>query len=183
MIDHLQWSVARGEARVRNSRTVTIEDLAFIDNEYLEFNDRGKAAPRRAIHNRFYTLRREAFLKNEQPVPCVAGNTIAVVYDDGSVAPCELLPPVGNLREMTFEAIWNSKRMQEARESIASKKCACTHECFLHPSYTSFLLKRPFALMKVVGVGGLVQLFVEKSGFDILEKRGNNLAEGPHCRK
>jgi hypothetical protein len=109
-------------------------------------------------------LRREAFLKNAQPVPCVAGNRIAVVYDDGGVAPCELLPQVGNLRDAPFEVIWQSEKMRKAREGIASGKCACTHECFMAPSYETFLLDKPFSLVRREGFQGLIHILYAKYG-------------------
>jgi hypothetical protein len=51
--------------------------------------------------SRLAELRLKAYVEREQPVPCVAGRRIAVVYDDGEL-PCELLPSAGNLRSATL---------------------------------------------------------------------------------
>lgn len=168
MVDNLYWGIARGEVKESNFGSTGSDDLTLIDKEYLEFDAGRKGGRRRRIINRFYELRQEAFSKKQQPVPCVAGRTIAVVYDDGSVAPCELLPPVGNLRDMSFETIWHSMAMKEAREMIASASCNCTHECFLYPSYEAFLLERPLTLLKLGGIDGLIELLHAKYGIGVM---------------
>jgi MoaA/NifB/PqqE/SkfB family radical SAM enzyme len=175
-IDNLSWGIARGEMREGNLGLVSPDDLACIDGEYIAFAVRNKKARQRAVAGRFYELRREAFLKNTQPVPCVAGNRIAVVYDDGSVAPCELLPPVGNLRDAPFEKIWNSRQMTEARAGIASGKCACTHECFLAPSFDEFLLHSPMTIVRLNGIYGLYQILYAKCGLGTMARAARKIA-------
>ena len=70
-----------------------------------------------------------------QGVPCEAGRGIGMVYSDGRVAPCELYPPDwGNIKEKSFSDIWNAKGNREFSEQVRSKKCFCTHECFLSAS-------------------------------------------------
>jgi MoaA/NifB/PqqE/SkfB family radical SAM enzyme len=66
--------------------------------------------------------------------PCTAGKLIGVIFEDGTVAPCELLnEQFGNLREneYDFKKVWNSERAAKIREKIAERRCSCTHECFL----------------------------------------------------
>jgi MoaA/NifB/PqqE/SkfB family radical SAM enzyme len=66
--------------------------------------------------------------------PCTAGKLIGVIFEDGTVAPCELLNErFGNLREngCDFKKIWNSERAAKIRKKIRETKCSCTHECFL----------------------------------------------------
>ncbi|MHC4160076.1 MAG: radical SAM/SPASM domain-containing protein [Planctomycetota bacterium] len=72
--------------------------------------------------------------EQQQIVPCRAGILSAVVYSNGDVSFCETLPPLGNLREMSFKDIWYSSRAQELRKSISKKDCYCTNEMFLWPS-------------------------------------------------
>jgi MoaA/NifB/PqqE/SkfB family radical SAM enzyme len=175
-IDSLSWGIARGETREGDLGLVSADDLSCVDREYFAFNFPRKNAPRRAAISKLYELRREAFLKNTQPVPCVAGNGIAVVYDDGGVAPCELLPQVGNLRDAPFEMIWHSREMRQAREGIASGKCACTHECFLAPSYESFLLKRPLTLIRLEGIHGLFHLLYVKCNLGMMARAARKIA-------
>jgi len=64
--------------------------------------------------------------------PCLAGRLSAVVYEDGRVAPCEILPvDFGNLRETgyDFAALWRGERAQKVRDEIWAKRCECTWEC------------------------------------------------------
>ncbi|HKE00824.1 MAG TPA: radical SAM protein, partial [Planctomycetota bacterium] len=64
--------------------------------------------------------------------PCLAGRLSAVVYEDGRVAPCEILPDdFGNLRDVDFDLgrLWTSPRAQSLRDRIWAEKCACTWEC------------------------------------------------------
>jgi MoaA/NifB/PqqE/SkfB family radical SAM enzyme len=67
---------------------------------------------------------------------CYAGTVGGVIYDEGTVSSCEILAPVGNLRDYgwNFKKLWFSDAMQ-ARRKIAADGCFCTHEsnCF-YPS-------------------------------------------------
>jgi MoaA/NifB/PqqE/SkfB family radical SAM enzyme len=82
----------------------------------------------------FRNLRRQTLLRRRQVVPCLAGRLLGVVYANGDVALCELLPSVGNLRRQSFDAIWSGEQAAAQRRSIARRACTCTHECFLWPS-------------------------------------------------
>lgn len=175
-VDDLSCVIARGDLREGNLGLVSPDDLACMDKELLDFNFRHKKARERAVTSSFYELRREAFLKHVQPVPCIAGNGIAVVYDDGSVAPCEMLPPVGNLRNAPFDVIWNSSQMMETRAGIASGNCACTHECFLSPSYVTYLLEHPISLIQLEGMYGLYHFVYAKCGLNVLAKAAKKIA-------
>jgi MoaA/NifB/PqqE/SkfB family radical SAM enzyme len=60
---------------------------------------------------------------------CYAGTAGGVIYDEGTVSSCEILAPVGNLRDhdWNFQKLWFSGAM-EARRKIAADGCFCTHE-------------------------------------------------------
>jgi MoaA/NifB/PqqE/SkfB family radical SAM enzyme len=89
--------------------------------------------------------------ERRQVVPCRAGVLSGVVYSNGDVAMCETHPPIGNLRQASFPAIWNSPRAKALRKSIAAKECYCTNEIFLWPSinYQPLQLVRAIARAKV----------------------------------
>ena len=72
----------------------------------------------------------------KQAIPCMAGQVTAVIYQDGQTALCEMLPAVGNLRDvnMDFMAIWNSAAADKQRKMIRAGGCHCTHTCFQFPS-------------------------------------------------
>lgn len=67
-------------------------------------------------------------------LPCRAGRISAVLFHDGTLAPCEILRPWGNLRDTGYrpEPIWLSPAADACRRKIRSG-CFCTHEidCFL----------------------------------------------------
>lgn len=70
-----------------------------------------------------------------QGIPCEAGRGIGVVYNDGSVAPCELLPADwGNIKDRSFSEIWNVPDNRRSSNLLRKEKCFCSHECFLSAS-------------------------------------------------
>jgi len=75
-------------------------------------------------------------IEKRQVVPCRAGTLSGVVYSNGDVSMCETHPPIGNLRNHPFTAIWRSEEARGLRRSIAAKECYCTNEVFLWPSIT-----------------------------------------------
>ncbi len=65
-------------------------------------------------------------------LPCTAGTLSAVVFEDGSVHPCEILGrTIGNLREHGWDLarLWSSPQAQALRREIELTRCACTWEC------------------------------------------------------
>lgn len=82
---------------------------------------------------------------------CTAGTLSAVVYEDGRLAPCEVLgQTLGNLREVNWdlERLWNGERARRLRAEIAATRCSCTWECaqsdnvLFHPSQWPRLLAK-----------------------------------------
>ncbi len=86
-----------------------------------------------------------------QVIPCSAGKISAVVYANGDVSVCELHQPLGNLRQKSFPAIWNSSEARKLRASIARKECHCTTEVFLWSS----VVYQPLSLARAM-LGGTV---------------------------
>jgi len=72
--------------------------------------------------------------ENKQFFNCLAGSHTGVIYNNGDIAICELIKPIGNLRKNNFDfsKIWNSKKADKMREK--AKNCFCTHGCFLGPA-------------------------------------------------
>lgn len=65
-------------------------------------------------------------------LPCTAGSLSAVVFEDGSVRACEILPDaIGNLNDVAWDLgrLWAERAARELRAKIASTRCACTWEC------------------------------------------------------
>lgn len=88
----------------------------------------------------------ETIQRETQFVPCTAGVLAGVVYANGDVSVCEIHEPIGNLRENSFNEIWNSKEAKELRASIVRKECWCTTEIFMWPS----IVYQPTALLRVM---------------------------------
>lgn len=77
----------------------------------------------------------ETLMKKEQVVSCLAGRLIGVIYEDGRIANCEMLPEIGKIKAGNFRRAWQSQaRIKQQREVIEKKVCSCTHECFISPS-------------------------------------------------
>lgn len=79
---------------------------------------------------------------------CSAGNLIGVIFNDGTVRPCETLNlEIGNLRDYNYnmKELWNSEKADAVRREIVERRCFCTHECFLSLS----ILLNPKYLVKL----------------------------------
>ncbi|OHC76403.1 MAG: hypothetical protein A3G18_03655 [Rhodospirillales bacterium RIFCSPLOWO2_12_FULL_58_28] len=78
-----------------------------------------------------WNIQLETIEKKTQIIPCLGGQAHVVVYDNGAVAPCEILPAVGNVREQPITDILAGVAWAEAVASIKRKECSCTHDCNL----------------------------------------------------
>jgi MoaA/NifB/PqqE/SkfB family radical SAM enzyme len=71
------------------------------------------------------------------PMPCTAGETIAVIDYNGDVRACELREKFATLADYDydFEALWSAGgREQEIAAIDGGRACWCTHVCFIHDS-------------------------------------------------
>ena len=70
------------------------------------------------------------------PMPCSAGQNIAVIDANGDIRSCELRERLGNLRDYDGDwgRFWSSRERQEEISSIERDGCWCTHICFIHAS-------------------------------------------------
>jgi MoaA/NifB/PqqE/SkfB family radical SAM enzyme len=66
---------------------------------------------------------------HQAQLKCYAGTAGGVIYDEGTVSSCEILEPVGNLRDTdwNFSKLWFGPAMQARRKKVAAG-CFCTHE-------------------------------------------------------
>jgi radical SAM protein with 4Fe4S-binding SPASM domain len=86
---------------------------------------------------------------------CAAGILGGVIYNDGSVYPCEMLDDsLGNIKDFdcNLKKIWNSEKAIAIRTFIRTRKCMCTQECFLsinlatQPTYWLDIIKERIRL-------------------------------------
>ena len=71
---------------------------------------------------------------DEFVTPCTAGTYSYTIWEDGRVAPCEILSDtIGNLigeeAEQTFQQMVESSEAKTLRKRIRDEKCKCTYEC------------------------------------------------------
>tara|TARA_B110000971_G_C20034248_1_gene513267 strand:+ start:2376 stop:4463 length:2088 start_codon:yes stop_codon:yes gene_type:complete len=73
----------------------------------------------------------EVAKNNKFVTPCTAGTLSYVVWEDGRVNACEILPDtIGNLNNKKFPLnIFKSDKAKELRKKIKETKCKCTYEC------------------------------------------------------
>lgn len=100
----------------------------------------------RRYHRALWELSLQTLRTGRQAVPCLGGRAHLTVWSDGQVAPCELLPSVGDLTRQSLSEILAGERLNQARAEIRAGHCACTHNCALLDS----------VLFNPVGLGRLL---------------------------
>ena len=83
--------------------------------------------------------------EERQVMPCQAGKFHRVVYGNGDVSSCEMLPPVGNVRQKSWHDIVASDEFRTQVRSIERGECHCTHNCAMLGS----ILFRPGPALKL----------------------------------
>jgi MoaA/NifB/PqqE/SkfB family radical SAM enzyme len=86
------------------------------------------------FHRHLWNTSLKIIKTKSQVIPCLAGQCHAVVMGDGKVSSCEMLAPVGDLRENSFKEILASPKYRKQLQDICEGKCHCTHNCALLPS-------------------------------------------------
>ena len=139
-------NLLRGSPYDRSLMLPSDEEIRRLFEHKAEKSPGKQGVLRRLADRLTFAVAYENLRQDTQVIPCEAGRILGVVEDNGDVKPCELLPPVGNLREGTFTEIWNSSEAVEARRRIEAKECHCTHECNAFPS----LMANPLHAAKLV---------------------------------
>lgn len=117
-----------------------LEELESITPEVLEilgsydYGDRGNPVLRvlkKRYQRYLWQLNLKTLRTQRAWVPCKAPYLHKVVYPDGTLSLCELMPPVGNLLEESREVL--EARMEKYLEEYerAHGPCFCTHNCNL----------------------------------------------------
>tara|TARA_B100000427_G_scaffold159346_1_gene132387 strand:- start:368 stop:1396 length:1029 start_codon:yes stop_codon:yes gene_type:complete len=79
--------------------------------------------------------------KKTQVVPCLAGKSSMVIWGEGNISSCEMLPSFGNIKKKSIPDLMKSKEYLSQVKSIKNKECHCTHNCALITSITFNPLK------------------------------------------
>jgi MoaA/NifB/PqqE/SkfB family radical SAM enzyme len=101
----------------------------------------------RNYHRYLWNLSLQTIEQRRQIIPCLAGKAHAVVMGNGDVSSCEMLPPIGNLNQLSWPEIWQNEAFKAQRASIQNKKCHCTHNCAMLDS----ILYRPSSYPQLIG--------------------------------
>jgi MoaA/NifB/PqqE/SkfB family radical SAM enzyme len=88
----------------------------------------------RNYHKYLWNVSVRTLQEKTQVIPCLAGQAHMVVWGNGEVSSCEMLPPIGDIQTQTWEEIKNSDRFQQQLSDIKAKKCHCTHNCAMFDS-------------------------------------------------
>jgi MoaA/NifB/PqqE/SkfB family radical SAM enzyme len=88
----------------------------------------------RNYHKYLWNVSLQTIERQTQVIPCLAGRAHMVVMGDGSVSSCEMLPPVGNIKEKSWDEITKSREFKDQVRDIKQKKCHCTHNCAMFDS-------------------------------------------------
>ena len=119
--------------------TMTLPDLTELHRigpeifRELEAYDYGRSTLSahllRNFHRLLWNVSLDTIEHQTQVIPCLAGQTHAVIGGDGGVSSCEMLPPVGNLQHQDLDEILASEAFREQVQDIRDRKCHCTHNC------------------------------------------------------
>jgi MoaA/NifB/PqqE/SkfB family radical SAM enzyme len=116
ILDNRCWYLARKKKSVKNKLLFKIEEMVVLGTlRYSQiFKERAMAGKR-------------------WPAACPAGVSILAINPDGGVSACEIHPPISNLRQNAY-SLSNVLKKNTTRfiKSIRTKKCDCTHICFIH---------------------------------------------------
>ncbi|MDC0408209.1 radical SAM protein [Candidatus Pelagibacter sp.] len=110
-----------------------LDELAVKMFDILETYDYGEnnlsAHLLKNYHRYLWKTSIDTLKKQTQVIPCLAGKSHMVIWGDGRVASCEMLPEIGNLKDKSLNKILESKEMKDQIKFIENKKCHCTHNC------------------------------------------------------
>lgn len=149
-LENLNLSFLRGHPKNPDHKLPSRESLVRMYGHITELFSANRSLTSRTIDNTIFRLKIETLHKKTQILTCQAGRLLGVVDANGDVRLCELLPPIGNLREAPFKEIWQSRKAEIGREKIANHQCWCTHECFLFPTLLAHPAYYPILLIRLV---------------------------------
>ena len=130
--------LVRGNVSDPGVRLPSLEKLGFLIPKILKLQSSyayGQhplaAAFLRRYHGMLWSLSYDILKRKTQVVPCQGAAAHTVVYPNGDISSCEMLPVVANLSDRSFSGIRASDVWKMRRESIRRKECYCTHNCAL----------------------------------------------------
>jgi MoaA/NifB/PqqE/SkfB family radical SAM enzyme len=155
LVDFHSVIMLRGDSRNPEIKLPYIDKLKHKRREIFEILDKylwGSGIFKRTMLRKYYRLLWDISLDSlegrTQAIPCIAGKAHLVIWANGDVSSCELLPPVGNVFEQPLPEILKGEQMKTQLKYIREKRCFCTHNCvmldsvFFNPrNYLKLLLR------------------------------------------
>ena len=137
-VDFHSLVLLRGTARDSSVRLPSLAELRELGPSIFEIlshysygKSRISAHFLKNFHRYLWNLSLRILAEERQVIPCLAGQTQLVVWSDGKVSACELLPPVDDFTQRDLPEIVNGEAWGEQLEFIERKRCHCTHNCAL----------------------------------------------------
>lgn len=129
----------------RNAEVIeSISDLEMVREVIRANTNRSEFVNWNIFQRIKFDLSIDIIKKRRRLFDCQAGYLDGVIFNDGSVALCELTNPIGNLMDydIDFTKLWWSDPANKMRESL--KTCCCIHGCNITSSmqYDAPSLKR-----------------------------------------
>ncbi len=146
----LNMSFLRGLPKDKSYKLPSQENLIKIYEYIGKLFRKNQPLINKTIGDLIFDLKLKSLYLKDQPLTCQAGRLIGVIDANGDIRPCELLPPIGNLREASFKEIWQGQKAKISRRKIINHECWCTHECFLFPTLLASLKYYPASLFKLI---------------------------------
>lgn len=149
-LDRLNLSFLRGLPKDRTYTLPPMNNLIRVNERINKLFTNERSLIDRTLDETIFKLKLKTLRKKRQVLTCQAGKLMGVVDANGDVRLCELLEPIGNLREASFEEIWQSKEAEAGRKKIGTHQCWCTHECFFLPTILANAAYYPILLLRLV---------------------------------
>ncbi len=105
------------------------KEIFSILDEYTYGQNSASAYFLKNYHRHMWKTSLETIEQKTQIIPCLAGKSSVVVWGNGDVSSCEMLPAIGNMDKQGLKSVLQSKKFENQIKDIKNKKCHCTHNC------------------------------------------------------
>lgn len=120
----------------KDDNVITIKDEIIAELEKLKTEFFRTNRPKNWLRAYFIDGMISYFINdNPRPLPCLAGSETFYLDPFGDMFPCNAMNTrMGNIREQSFEEIWESRQAQKVRTCVKNCKEKCWMICTVAPS-------------------------------------------------
>ena len=139
LADFHNFEIMRGEPLDKNLAPPSMDKIrdslpliysTWEGSHFYGRNSRFKSFLARGIKMFIFKMYIDILKNKKQIIPCFADKFSCVLWANGDIAFCELLPPIGNIKENDFDSIWQGEKALDQHKLIREKRCFCVHSCF-----------------------------------------------------